>query len=375
MLRIHYGLVVLTVLALSATSQAAVVGRWDFEDYAGFSPGDKIPSDGLIMDTSGNGRYLRNAGQTSLITAPAGFGGTAAFFGGAGGVGFGYAEFAPGFDAFSNSALTASSIDIVLGAGTDNFTIQAIVQLPHNADGIGPPNAEGGILGKGSFVADSDVDGWGLTSIANGGSHINSLEGFMGDSGAAGLSRVAKPLAMDLDFAWQHVALTRNRQTDEAFLYVNYQLVASVVNNTTTGDFGNTVGNFVIGSNAELTKFFRGGISFVQLDDTVLQPFEFEGASAVDPDIDSSGFVDGNDFLIWQRGFGLTGQVDKSNGDAFQDGTIDGVDLDVIMNSYGQPFPLLAGTTNVPEPTSLAIALLASAGLAMGTRSRSLFCR
>ncbi len=380
MLRIHHGLVVLAVLTFSTPVQAiGIVGRWDFEDYAGFNAGDKIPSDGLILDTSGNGRHLRNAGQTSLVTAPAGFGGTAAFFGGAGGAGFGYAEFAPGFSTFSNSpGTTASSSDIVLGAGTDNFTIQAIVQLPHNADGVGPPNPEGGILGKGAFVADSGVDGWGLTSIANGTTHINSLEGFMGDGvpnaqhpGGGGISHVAKPLAKDLSFAWHHVALTRNRQTDEAFLYVDYQLAASVVNHSTTGDFGNTVGNFVIGSSAVLTKFFRGGISFVQLDDTLLEPWEFEGAPGSDPDIDSDGDVGGRDILLWQRGVGLTGQTDNTNGDAFLDGTINGTDVDLISRFYGLTPPVLTGAVaSVPEPASVVLALMAAIGLAAANGRR-----
>lgn len=52
-------------------------------------------------------------------------------------------------------------------------------------------------------------------------------------------------------------------------------------------------------------------------------------------DFNSDGLVDGQDFLTWQRGNGLVGQTDNSNGDADLSGTVDGVDLDQWETEYG----------------------------------------
>ncbi|NJM41046.1 MAG: hypothetical protein HC853_09855 [Anaerolineae bacterium] len=38
--------------------------------------------------------------------------------------------------------------------------------------------------------------------------------------------------------------------------------------------------------------------------------------SSLNADFDGNGIVNGNDFLLWQRGVGLTGQTTNANGDA-----------------------------------------------------------
>lgn len=73
-----------------------------------------------------------------------------------------------------------------------------------------------------------------------------------------------------------------------------------------------------------------------------------------DADFDDDGDVDGADFLVWQRGFGLTGQPDKSTGDSNGDGNVDGTDLANWQSQYS-PSPL-AAVFAVPEPSSLALA-------------------
>jgi hypothetical protein len=73
-------------------------------------------------------------------------------------------------------------------------------------------------------------------------------------------------------------------------------------------------------------------------------------------DFDDDGDVDGRDFLIWQRGFGLSGQDDNSLGDADFSGTINGEDLVVWQDQYGGIPPLT--TSPVPEPESLMLILL-----------------
>jgi len=69
-------------------------------------------------------------------------------------------------------------------------------------------------------------------------------------------------------------------------------------------------------------------------------------ASADPNDFNNDGQVDGGDFLIWQRGLGLTGQLDKSMGDANVDGNVDAADLDLWETAFG----IVAGT-----PTGLNV--------------------
>lgn len=78
-----------------------------------------------------------------------------------------------------------------------------------------------------------------------------------------------------------------------------------------------------------------------------------------DADFDDDGDVDGVDFLTLQRGFGLTGQTDKSNGDANGDGDINAVDLGIFETQYGSPAPA-ASLAAVPEPTTTCLLVMAS---------------
>lgn len=67
-------------------------------------------------------------------------------------------------------------------------------------------------------------------------------------------------------------------------------------------------------------------------------------------DFDGDGDVDGGDFLIWQRGFGLTAQEDNSLGDANGDGDVNEADLAIWHTQYAEPGELVATQTAVPEP-------------------------
>ncbi|TWT92452.1 hypothetical protein Pla108_40770 [Botrimarina colliarenosi] len=83
---------------------------------------------------------------------------------------------------------------------------------------------------------------------------------------------------------------------------------------------------------------------------------------AGDADFDSDGDVDGNDFLVWQQGFGLASQTNKSAGDSNGDGVVDGADLGVWSGQFGSVGSTALG---VPEPGALllsGVALIAAAG-------------
>jgi hypothetical protein len=86
-------------------------------------------------------------------------------------------------------------------------------------------------------------------------------------------------------------------------------------------------------------------------------------------DFDNDEDIDGADFLIWQRGLGSVDQLDKSTGDATGDGSVDAADLDSWVANFGggaeSPF-----VASVPEPTTLALAVLAALGVCRAPRRR-----
>ena len=95
-------------------------------------------------------------------------------------------------------------------------------------------------------------------------------------------------------------------------------------------------------------------------------------ATTNNADFDGSGLVDGNDFLLWQRGFGSAGQTDNSMGDADGNGIVDDADLAVWEAQYGSPPPpLVSAASAVPEPASSLLMLLGLVTVA-SRRSRTL---
>jgi hypothetical protein len=96
----------------------------------------------------------------------------------------------------------------------------------------------------------------------------------------------------------------------------------------------------------------------------------FTLSTATNADFDGSGFVDGLDFLIWQRNHLLGGQTDNSNGDANGDGTVDGLDLAEWESQYGGPPPIVAAASAVPEPTSLVLLGLGLTLIPIARRNR-----
>jgi len=78
-------------------------------------------------------------------------------------------------------------------------------------------------------------------------------------------------------------------------------------------------------------------------------------------DFDSDGDVDGADFLVWQKGLGLSGSAQRMDGDANGDGNVNGADLAVWQAQFG-PTAAAAAVGAVPEPASAALVVLAIAG-------------
>ncbi len=94
-------------------------------------------------------------------------------------------------------------------------------------------------------------------------------------------------------------------------------------------------------------------------------------------DFDGDLDVDGDDFLSWQRGFGIASGASHIQGDADFDGDVDQADLDYWSSQYGTA-PLLAfadtalrnGVLVVPEP--LPVVLLLGAAVEWTVFFRSL---
>lgn len=111
-------------------------------------------------------------------------------------------------------------------------------------------------------------------------------------------------------------------------------------------------------------------------DPNTWDPTDWDGVAAVtlqitsqfaDPDFNGDNKIDGTDFLIWQRGLGLTGQPDNTTGDATGDGLVNFADLAAWEVSYGQQSATLAA---VPEPESALIAVVTLVTLAMGRQTQ-----
>jgi hypothetical protein len=85
-----------------------------------------------------------------------------------------------------------------------------------------------------------------------------------------------------------------------------------------------------------------------------------------DADFDADGYVDGADFLTWQRGVGISEGATVAQGDANGDMAVNAADLAVFRMQFGQT----GGMAPVPEPVTTALALVASLG-AVASRRRS----
>ena len=80
-----------------------------------------------------------------------------------------------------------------------------------------------------------------------------------------------------------------------------------------------------------------------------------------DADFDNDNDVDGRDFLIWQRGFGLGTTL--AQGDANESGTVNAQDLAIWQAQFGGVGGATIAASSVPEPAGLLLFMLAAASL------------
>ncbi|MBX3432975.1 MAG: endonuclease [Pirellulales bacterium] len=81
-------------------------------------------------------------------------------------------------------------------------------------------------------------------------------------------------------------------------------------------------------------------------------------AAADSADFTDDGFVDGVDFLVWQRHAGTLAGATRAQGDANGDGSVTADDLAVWQSQFGDSPDSLVHAAAVPEPATLSLAAL-----------------
>jgi hypothetical protein len=175
--------------------------------------------------------------------------------------------------------------------------------------------------------------------------------------------------------AWYHVAFTLT-DTD-AELWVAKESGAYELRDALSGqDFAGAQGEvlvfdptpFTVGRGAHnnnITDWSDAIIDEVRVSDAALAPEQFlfltEAAPEEDADFDNDGDVDGQDFLVWQRGIGAAGT--NMTGDADADNDVDGDDLAIWRGQFGNP-----AVAAIPEPATMLLAAAAMGLAAFGRR-------
>ncbi len=123
----------------------------------------------------------------------------------------------------------------------------------------------------------------------------------------------------------------------------------------------------VAGTFSSVAAPFINGFSFTvgYLPNAVV--INVEAGGVFNADFDMNGQIDGNDFLIWQRGLGITTGATLGDGDANADGMVNADDLAVWRFQTGQG-PSRPAFSAVPEPASLALLLAAAVLLPMARK-------
>jgi hypothetical protein len=180
---------------------------------------------------------------------------------------------------------------------------------------------------------------------------------------------------------WYHIAVTRTATDAELWIAQgtgNYLLKDAISGEDFAGEFGEievfeqlgyTIGRGM--HNNFVTDWADAIIDEVRISDTALTPDEFlflpSGSTADDADFDGDGDVDGQDFLTWQRGLGVTGTGTLMTGDANADGDVDGDDLAIWRQQFGPGAPVTA----IPEPATAGLCLFSIGTALIWNRSRA----
>jgi hypothetical protein len=177
---------------------------------------------------------------------------------------------------------------------------------------------------------------------------------------------------------WTRLAVTVDGSAEGPYRitgYIDGVPVGTAVSTGTAPDGRFAIDEFLHFFNDEDNETSAGLINSLAYYDEVLTPeavLALGGATAAglavtapvtDADFNNDGSVDGADFLIWQRGFGINSGATNAQGDADLNGQVNSADLTLWKASFGGTQSVAAAGA-VPEPGSLGLAILALAALA-----------
>ena len=233
---------------------------------------------------------------------------------------------------------------IEMGAGA--FADNARINWEYNVAGIN------GTTNNGRFF-----EGSGVSDTPASGGDVGTVAAPFGD-GPGGIIQGDLTTAVSVKLSMEIVRLEDGLVQVATFVN-DVELLRDEIKTTDTG-FG------VIGPPAFSYDYvgFRNTADF----DYVIDNFAVEIIGSNEPtptnnaDFNSDNVVDGRDFLIWQRGFGLTGETGKTNGNANADTVVDGLDYAAWKAKFGGA-PAAAAGGAVPEPGAVVIALAGLLGV------------
>ncbi len=291
--------------------------------------------------------------------------------------------------------------------GADEFSAAQIVRKPLLAGDVGPgwlqpvdpPGGSGGCFARGcaiqaedyASILDPDNNGGVWTVVqdndALGGFAISAPSG-----GIPNLNVAHDTIAVyDMSFsqAGTYKAYYRAKgfsgSTDSLFVPSDFN-IDPTVSETTSSDstyVWEIGGTFTISpSNVGVPLEFRIGKreQMNHLDALVLDlnhsltPAELDALfdqMFAPGDFNEDGFIDGNDLMVWQTGYGTLSGATHLDGDADEDGDVDGADFLVWQRGYTGSASLASQTVAVPEGSGMTLCLGGLLVTGVCTRSRN----
>jgi len=165
--------------------------------------------------------------------------------------------------------------------------------------------------------------------------------------GTGALTETGTTLAFN---TWHHFKIRLNFDSDSYTAFVDDALVAM------TGFVDGAGLNHFTDADISALAAAADGSSQAATATAIYDNFLVQEVNGAD--FDEDGDVDGTDFLLWQRGFGITGTALPSDGDANGDSKVDAQDLAIWQSQFGFMAHTAVIATAVPEPTTLALLIL-----------------
>jgi hypothetical protein len=171
-----------------------------------------------------------------------------------------------------------------------------------------------------------------------------------------------EPLGLTGTAGWDDVEVVVDTMADSFSVKLNGVLVQDVGFRYDDVDY-TTIGSIFISPATSQITGYTDNFS-IYIGDTGDVPID-------DADFNGDSHVDGEDFLRWQRGFGVPNGT-LATGDANGNGVVDGSDLAIWKNQFGQPAPADSLAAAVPEPSVVALAFIGAPLFALRLARRRL---